>query len=62
MSNTPKTRNTAYSVYLNGREIDIVFASYDDPEEMHRSLVNHDGYDPRIVAKGPRGKYPEKAR
>lgn len=43
----------AWSVSLNGREIDIVFydLSYTSAEEVKRSLVNHDGYDPSIVVR-----------
>jgi hypothetical protein len=33
------------------KHIDTVFADYDDPEEMRRSLINHDGYAPDIVVK-----------
>jgi len=39
-----------YKVFLNGKQIDTVsvkVGSY-DCEEMKRSLVNHDGYDPSI--------------
>ena len=39
----------AHTVRLNGRVIDTVFASYADADEMKRSLINHDGYDARIV-------------
>jgi hypothetical protein len=42
----------AFRVLLNGREIDKVF--YDDKDtitadEVRLSLINHDGYDARIV-------------
>jgi hypothetical protein len=42
----------SFIVRLNGKEIDKVF--YADSfkvtcEEVYRSLVEHDGYDPRIV-------------
>lgn len=40
---------TAYDVYLNGKIIDTVWQ--DDPsdeEEVKRSLIDHDGYDPAI--------------
>lgn len=45
---------TWWFVYLNGKEIDKV--PYTDgrnetPESVKRSLVNHDGYDPRIVVR-----------
>jgi hypothetical protein len=38
----------AYDVFLNGKEIDTVFAVGYDAEEMRRSLINHDGYNPGI--------------
>lgn len=45
-------KQVAYTVYLDGKEIDTVFYSEKDdpgPEEVKRSLVNHDGYDPSIT-------------
>ena len=44
----------AFDVYLRGRLIDTVFANGYDSEEMRRSLINHDGYDPRIRVVAPR--------
>jgi len=44
----------AFDVYLRGRLIDTVFANGYDSEEMRRSLINHDGYDPRIRVVTPR--------
>ena len=44
----------AWNVYLNGKLIDTVFYSASakvDAEEVRRSLVNHDGYDARIVVR-----------
>ena len=42
----------AWRVFLNGKEIDIVFFdSYCDADYVRRCLVNHDRYDPRIVVK-----------
>lgn len=41
----------AHNVYLNGRLIDTVFADYSDTDEMRQSLINHDGYDSRIVVR-----------
>ena len=40
-----------WKVSLNGEEIDNVpyVESYKTAEEVKRSLVNHDGYDPAIV-------------
>jgi hypothetical protein len=44
----------AYQVLLNGHEIDIVFwVDNSTEDEVKRSLINHDGYDPRIVVIGP---------
>lgn len=42
----------AFNVYLRGALVDTVFYSASDPvtpEEVRRSLVNHDGYHPSIV-------------
>ena len=41
----------AYDIYLNKEWIDRVFDEEEDPQEVKRSLVNHDGYDPAIVVK-----------
>ena len=42
----------AYDVYLNGRLIDTVFWDNNSSvEEVRRSLINHDGYDPSIEVK-----------
>ncbi len=39
----------AYKVWLNNKHIDTVFwVDNSDREEVKRSLVNHDGYDPDI--------------
>jgi len=38
----------AYDVVLASKVIDTVFADYADADEMRRSLIDHDGYDPRI--------------
>ena len=49
--------STAYDVYLNGKLIDTVFQSDpSNPEDVKRSLVNHDGYDSEIVVKKARRK------
>lgn len=46
---------TAWNVYLNGRKIDTMFYSGKvDAEEVRRSLINHDGYDARIVVRKDR--------
>lgn len=40
----------AYKVKLNGKEIDMVFyAVKQSKEEIKRSLVDHDSYDPNIT-------------
>lgn len=42
----------AFNVYLNGRLIDTVFyakSSKETCDEVKRSLINHDGYNPDIV-------------
>ena len=44
----------AFDVYLSGKHIDTIFYSQsanETPESVKRSLVDHDGYDPRIVVK-----------
>ena len=42
----------AFSVYLNGKEIDKVFFTADHTaDEVRRSLIRHDGYDPAIVVR-----------
>jgi hypothetical protein len=49
--------STAYDVYLNNKLIDTVFQSGPStPEEVKKSLINHDGYDPGIVVKKARKK------
>ena len=44
----------AWNVYLNGKLIDTVFDMEKDANEVKRSLVNHDGYDSRIVVRKAR--------
>lgn len=39
----------AYRVTLNGEEIDTVYDQETDPQEVRRSLVDHDGFDPGIT-------------
>jgi hypothetical protein len=43
----PRARTQyAYDVFLHGKEIDTVFyKDHQDPDDVKRSLVNHDGYD-----------------
>jgi len=46
-----------YDVFLHGKEIDTLFFSTEqDLEDLKRSLVNHDGYDPEIEVKLYKGK------
>ena len=47
-----------WCVSLNGKEIDKVpyDESYKTAEEVRRSLINHDGYDPAIVVRKERKK------
>lgn len=45
------TEAIAWDVFLNGKEIDTVWSTEQNAEDMKRSLVNHDGYDPNIVVK-----------
>ena len=40
--------HNAFDVYLNGNHVDTVFDQETDPEEVRRSLINHDGYNPDI--------------
>ena len=50
-------KSRAYRVYLEGKCVDTVFATYPEKnkaereDEMHRSLIGHDGYDHRIIVK-----------
>lgn len=41
----------AFTVYLNGEQIDRVFFNSDDAEEVRLSLIEWDGYDPNIVVR-----------
>lgn len=41
----------AYNVYLNNVLVDTVFFVNMDSNEVKRSLIEHDGYDSRIVVK-----------
>ncbi len=43
---------TGWNVYLLGKLIDTVFYDDDcDAEYVRRGLIEHDGYDPRIVVR-----------
>ncbi len=42
----------AWNVYLNGKLIDTVFCSPSDTaDDVRRSLIDHDGYDPGITVR-----------
>jgi hypothetical protein len=43
------SKQRAFDVFLAGKEIDTVFATDYSAEEMRKSLIDHDGYDPGIV-------------
>lgn len=44
----------AWNVYLNGKLIDTVFDRETDANEVKKSLINHDGYDHRIIVRKAR--------
>lgn len=46
-----QSKQQAFDVYLRGKLIDTVFATGYTVEEMTRSLIEHDGYDPAIMVK-----------
>lgn len=51
----PVNEACAFDVYKNGKKIDTVFCSdKDTAEDVKKSLVDHDGYDPDIVVKKAR--------
>ena len=41
----------AYRVFLNGKLIDTVFDLSSNAEDVKQSLIDHDGYAPRIVVR-----------
>jgi hypothetical protein len=48
----------SFTVRLHGRPIDLVFYDADmSAEDVKRSLINHDGYDPAITVTKSRRKY-----
>jgi len=49
MSNNKKA--TKFNVYLNGRRIDSVWGQDESREDVRRCLVEHDGYDARIIVR-----------
>ena len=49
----------AYKVWLGNKHIDTVFwVDNSDKEEVKRSLINHDGYDPAIEVTQERKRKP----
>jgi hypothetical protein len=51
---SPTLRFHAFDVYRGNKVIDTIFYNFSDnitAEEVRDSLVDHDGYDPRIVVK-----------
>ncbi len=55
----------AFDVFLNRKKIDTVFYSASDKstaDDVKRSLVNHDGYDPDINVRKRRSKKARKAK
>lgn len=55
------SRSVPFDVYLDGKKIDTVFAGPKSDavaEEVRRSLIEHDGYDPRIVVRLRGGQHP----
>jgi hypothetical protein len=54
-----KNPSVGWNVYLRGKLIDTVFFTTDyTAEEVKRSLVQHDGYDPGITMRRERRKNP----
>ena len=42
----------AWNVYLNNRRIDTVWYNTEcDKDYVRNGLINHDGYDPRIIVR-----------
>ena len=54
------SKQRSFDVFLDGKEIDTVFATNYSAEEMRKSLIDHDGYDPRIVVyrRSVKGQHP----
>jgi hypothetical protein len=49
------SKMTAWDVYLNRKRIDTIFYTADQAaEDVRRSLINHDGYDPGITVRKAR--------
>jgi len=59
--NTPNVKRSQrrFNVYLNGKWIDTIYygaSTNVDSDEVKQSLINHDGYDSRIIVKEDRPK------
>ena len=48
----------AFDVYINSEWVNRVFDSETDPNEVKRSLINHDGYCLSIEVKPAKGHMP----
>lgn len=45
-------KSQTFDIYLHNKHIDTVFFDEDmTAEEVKRSLINHDGYHPKIVVR-----------
>ena len=51
---TDNRKAEGFNVYLRGKWIDKVFATGYDEDEMRRSLIDHDGYNPAITVRKER--------
>lgn len=43
--------HNAFDVFIDDTWVNRVFDSETDPDEVKRSLVNHDGYSPVVLVK-----------
>jgi hypothetical protein len=49
---TDNVKSIGWNVYLGGKLIDTVWFDEDmSAEDVRRSLINHDGYDPAITVR-----------
>jgi hypothetical protein len=46
--------STQFDIYLNNKKIDSVYYTDYTREEVKKTLIDHDNYDPNIVVKIPR--------
>ncbi len=51
----------AYDVFIDGTWVNRVFDNETDPQEVKRSLINHDNYAPIIEVKRGRKSIPHGA-